>query len=181
MRTIETKVYNFSELSEQAKQKAISGILSIGMTSEFVWDDIKHDAKEIGLKITSLSDRRGNEGEFMLGANEVAQNIFNNHGEMCDTYKTAQKFMEEFQPIFDNYMDESHPDFESSESEDKLIEIENEFLDSLLEDYRIMYNKDIEYSESDEAIIESINANDYEFTEDGEQIKKLKTRNNANI
>lgn len=165
-RTIRTKVYKFDGLNENAKQKAIQWFLN-SFEDSFAWEDVKEDAEQIGLKLISLSDNRPNEGEFMLSANEVAQNILNNHGSMCSTYKTAEKFMEAWQPVFNNYMDETHEDYESKESEDKLQEIEDEFLHSLLEDYRIMCNNQIDYEHSDEFAIETIQANEYEFTAEG--------------
>lgn len=165
-RTIRTKVYKFDGLNENAKQKAIEWFLN-SFEDSFAWEDVKEDAEQIGLKLISLSDNRPNEGEFMLSANEVAQNILNNHGNMCETYKTAEKFMDEWQPVFNNYMDESHEDYESKESEDKLQEIEDDFLQALLEDYRILYNSAIENCNSDEYITEQIQANEYEFTADG--------------
>ena len=45
--------------------------------------------------------------------------------------------------------------------------LDDEFRVSILEDYRIMLQKQYEYLCSEEAIIETIEANDYEFTEDG--------------
>lgn len=165
-RTIRTKVYKFDELNEDAKRKAINWFLN-SFQDSFAWEDTKEDAKEIGLKIISLSDHRENNGEFMYAANEVAQNILNSHGEHCNTYKTAKNFMDEWQPVFNNYMDESHKDYESNESEGRLQDIEDEFLHSLLEDYRIMYNNQIDYEYSDEFAIETIQANEYEFTADG--------------
>lgn len=168
MRTIRTKVYKFDELSKEAQQKAIEWYRNADSGDySFEWEHIKDDAKEIGLNITELSDHRPNKGEFTLSANEVAQNIFNTHGESCETYKTAAKFMAEWQPIFCNYMDESHEDYESGESEDKLNTLENDFLYSLLEDYRIMYNEDIDNQSSEEYITEQIIANEYEFTKEG--------------
>jgi hypothetical protein len=165
-RTIRTKVYQFNELNDNAKEKAIEWFKN-SFDDSFAWDDIKEDAAQIGLKLITLDDRRKNEGEFILSANEVAQNIFNNHGQHCETYKTAQNFMEEWQPVFGNYMDETSEEYESAESEDKLREIEDSFLESLLEDYRIMYNNQIEYEYSDEFAKENIEANEYEFTADG--------------
>jgi len=169
-RTIKTKVYKFNELNESAKEKAIELYRNTdsGDYSD-IWDGIKDDAKGIGLKIKTLSDHRKNEGCFLMSANEVALNILNEHGESCETYKTALKFMDTWQPIFADYMNESHEDYESSESEDKMMELEDDFLHSLLEDYRIMYNNEIEYQNSDEQIIESIVANEYDFTIDGKR------------
>ena len=81
---------------------------------------------------------------------------------MCKTYKTAVKFMGEWQPVFNTYM-------ETEEGEDKLIEIEGDFLNSLCGDYLIMLRNDYEYMTSEDAIIETIEANEYEFTVDGKR------------
>ncbi len=53
---------------------------------------------------------------------------------------------------------------------DNIEELENdedEFLKELLEDYRIILQKEYEYQTSEEAIIGTIEANEYEFTQDG--------------
>lgn len=80
--------------------------------------------------------------------------------------------MEGWQPVFNNYMDESHEDYESSESEDKLQQMEEEFLQSILEDYRIMYNNQVDYEYSDEFAKETIEANEYDFTKDGKRFNQ---------
>lgn len=168
MRTIRIKLYKLNELSENAKQKAIENLSDINVDFEW-WESIYEDAENIGLKITSfgLDRNRHAKGEFNLAANEVTANIFRDHGEDCKTYKTAASFMEEWQPIFNNYMDETHEDYESSDSEDKLTDMENEFLKSLLGDYSTILQDEYEYRTSERAIIEIIEANEYEFTQDG--------------
>lgn len=170
MRTIKTNVFKFNELTDEAKQKAINNLSDINVTFDW-WESTYKDAEQIGLKITSfyLDRNRHAKGEFTLSAAEVAQNIFSNHGETCETYKTAENFMAAWQPIFNDYMDEQSEKYESRESEDEMQEIENDFLNSLLEDYSIILQNESEYLQSDEAIIETIGINDYEFTEDGEQ------------
>lgn len=45
-----------------------------------------------------------------------------------------------------------------------------EFLNDILEDYRVMLQKEYEWRGSREQIIESIEANEYEFDENGNQI-----------
>lgn len=168
MRTIKTKVYKFNELTEDAKQKAIEENMEINLMDEW-WECEYEDAKQIGLKIKSfdLERNRHAKGEFLLAANEVAQNILNNHGETCETYKTTVRFMEEWQPIFNDYINEDSENYESSELEENLLELENEYLESLLEDYSIMLQKQYEYLYSDEAIKETILINEYEFTKEG--------------
>jgi len=168
MKTVSINIYKFNELSETAKQKALDHLFDLNVDYNW-WEDMYEDAKEIGLKITSSDiDRKDITGEFNLEACEVAQNVLNSHGESCETYKTTEKFMEVWQPIFSDYMDESSENYESSESEETLIDLETEFLNDLLQDYLILLEHDYDYRTSTEAIIESIECNDYDFTEDGE-------------
>jgi hypothetical protein len=168
MRTIHTKVYKFDELSDEAKQKAIEECRDLNIGYDW-WQFVYEDAENIGLKITGFDIDRGSfcEGDFILSSNEVAQNILKEHGEHCETYKTAKEFMEQWEPVFNEYMDETSDKYESSESEDELMKLEEEFKKSLLEDYRIILSNEYDYQTSDEAIIETIQANDYEFTENG--------------
>lgn len=168
MRIKETKVYTFDELTERAQGKAMERLSDINVDYEW-WYGVYEDANNIGLKIEEFDIDRGAyaKGRFTMSANEVAANILKDHGDMTETHKTADNFMKEWQPVFDAYMDETSPDYESRESEEKLLEIEDDFLKSLLEDYRIMLQHEYEYLSSDEAIKETIEANEYEFTEDG--------------
>jgi len=161
MKTIEIKLYKFSELSKEAKQKAITELCDINVNYD--WRESSYeDAKNIGLKITGFDlDREGYcNGEFLLSANEVCQNIFNEHGEMCETYKTAESFMEEWQPVFNEYM-------RTEEGEDELLKLENDFLKSILKNYYILLSGEYDYRGSEKAIIETIETNEYDFTEDG--------------
>ena len=164
----EYQVYSFDELSEDAKEKAIYNLYDINVDYSW-WDFTYLDAERIGLKITGfdLARNRHASGKFLLSPNEVAQNILNEHGESCETYKTAKSFMDEFEPIFTDYLDESSEDYESSDLEDQLTDLESEFLNSLLEDYSIILENEYEYLTSEESIIETLKANDYQFLEDG--------------
>ena len=166
--TITRELYKFDELTEENQVKALLNLYDINV--DHSWRESTYeDAEQIGLNITSFDlDRKSYvEGEFILSACEVAQNIFNNHGNHCETYKTAESFMLEWQPVFDDYMDEKSEHYESAEQEDKLLALESEFLKSLQEDYRIILQKDYDYLVSDEAAKETIEANDYEFNVDG--------------
>lgn len=160
--------YSFEELSEDAKKKAIRDNYAINVDYDW-WGSTYEDAQSIGLKITGfdLDRNRHADGEFLLSANEVAANIFRDHGDKCDTYKTAEKFMAEWQPVFSEYMDENSEKYESGESEDELQALEDDFLKSLLEDYSIILQKESEYLQSEEAIEETLASNDCQFTEDG--------------
>jgi hypothetical protein len=168
MRTITKTVYLFNELNDEAKENAIEKHSYINLSFDW-WESIYEDAKQIGLKITSfdLDRNRNAKGEFLLSALEVAQNILNEHGEMCETYKTAKTFLDEHAPIYASYLDESSDFYESPDKEDELIELESEFLNSLLEDYSIILQNESEYLSSEESIIETIILNECEFDEFG--------------
>ena len=57
-------VYSFSELSDSSKQKAIEDNRYISVKENW-WENVYEDANNIGLKITSFDDYRGEiEGEL---------------------------------------------------------------------------------------------------------------------
>ncbi len=164
MRKIELKIYSFSELSEEAQQKAINKLSNINVDCQW-WDSIYMDSENIGLKITSfdLDRNRNAKGKFLVSSKDVAQNILNEHGENCSTYKTAKNFLNDYSPLFAEYSLN-----DSLEYEYKILDLEEAFLENLLEDYSILLQNESEYLQSDEAIKETIEANNYEFTKDGE-------------
>ena len=156
MRTICTNVYQFNELNKQAKQNAIENTYDININYSW-WDSTYEDAANAGLKITSFDIDRGNycEGKFINSAQECAKLIIENHGEECSTYVTASDFIQELTKLTD-------------QDEDEIEELEEQFLKDILEDYKKILSEEYEYQTSKEAIIETILANEYEFTEEGE-------------
>lgn len=168
MRTIRTKVYKFNELNETAQEKAIEKLYDINVYYEW-WESIYEDAENIGLKITGFGIERGSycDGDFIFDAENVAKTIISEHGTECETFKTASNFLKEYAPKCEVWWnsDESNYDIEN-----ELEELKENFLKSLLEDYRIMLQQEYEYQTSKEAIIETIEANEYEFTQDGRMI-----------
>lgn len=161
MKTKTINIYQFNELSEQAKQKAMEWYLA-GEDFSFAWECIVDDAKNVGLIIKQLDDHKFNKGFFVLSASDTANKILVNHGEDCETYKDAKEYLEKVVFIRSSKLDES-------EMENELEMYETNFLNNLLEDYRIMLNRDIEYQQSEACIAENIEANEYEFLESGER------------
>jgi len=168
MKTIKVKVYSINELSETAKNRALSDLSDINTFYDWYLCTYE-DAENIGLKISGFKLDRGEDitGEFILSANEVAENIFKDHGEKCETYQTALNFIKEWQPVYNEYMNEDSEKYESIESEEELIYIESEFLKDLLNDYLKILQKEWEYLTSEEALTETINVNEYTFLECG--------------
>ncbi len=171
MKTIRTKVYQFGELNADAKQKAIEWYLSNDYDN-FAWDNTIEDAEQIGLRLITLDDHSANKGEFITNAEQCARAILDNHGKDCDTYKTASIFIDELQVIKDKAENEGKDGDEDYWYDDEIEDLENEFMQSILEDYRIIYNHDLEYQQSESYAIENIIANEYDFTKDGKRFNQ---------
>lgn len=172
MRTIhtETIAYKFNELAEKQKQLAIEKLWDINVNFDW-WEFTYEDAKNIGLKITGFDLDRGAycEGDFIHTARECAELIKKEHGDTCETYKTAEAYLKERADIEQHATPDEWGEFDLK-TEDKLDALTGEFLKDLLEDYRINLQHEYEYQTSREAIIETIEANDYEFTREGDLI-----------
>ena len=139
MKTKTINVYEYKELSDKAKERAREWYLNDSFGDSFRFEDTLEDAKNIGLKIESLEDHRRCEGYFLRSAFDCANMILKEHGETCETYKTAQVFLKAVKE-YEVKMDKDSVDLE----DDKTIDsIKNDFLRALLEDYRVMLNANI--------------------------------------
>lgn len=160
MRIITTTktVYKFDELSDSAKEKARDWYRGGSLDYEW-WDGVYEDAERVGLKIKEFDIDRGAyvKAEFKTSAEETAHKIEQEHGESCDTFIDSSNYLKERESIVRT------PD----DIGDKLDELDGEFLKTLCEDYRIMLQKEYEYLLSNESVDESIQANEYEFLENG--------------
>ncbi len=170
MRTIETKVYTFDELSEAAKEQARNWYREAGFDGWY--ESTYDDAENIGLKIKAFDlDRRAYvKAEFLHGALECAHAIEKEHGETCETFKTATEFLKERDSIVDQAeRDENGDVCNNYDLDQDLDACEAEFLKAISEDYRINLQREWDYVNSNESIDENIRCNEYEFTEDGER------------
>lgn len=163
------KSYSFAELSPEAQQKALENLADINTTFDW-WNSTYEDAANIGLKITGFDIDRGSycQGDFMASAEETAHRIEKEHGEGCETRKTAAEYLHDRDAIIETAPMDENGDFESEYTLDKTLdELGADFLRSLLEDYRIMLQKEYEYLTSEDAIRETIEVSEYEFLENG--------------
>jgi hypothetical protein len=171
-RTIRVKIYKFSELTEHNQKKVLEKYYDINVDYNW-WESTYDDAEQIGLKINEFSvdfDRpKWAKGEFQLSPHEVAANIIRDHGNECETYKTTQTFLDTVNEIQGKY-----EELEGEDYENEMIEIEDEFLNFLLNDYVDILIKEYEYLTTDKQIIETIEANDIEFLEDGTVFNVIK-------
>jgi hypothetical protein len=144
MKTIEIKVYQFDELSEEGQQKAIENYFDINVDHDW-WEFNYDDAKNVGLKIKGFDLDRGNYCKIdpIWEPSEIKKAVLNTHGKDCDTYKTVKKY-------------------------DLRKEGEGEeMLKELAEDYLKLLRQEYEWRTSKEQIIETLKINEYHFTENG--------------
>jgi len=173
MKTISITLYSFDELSQEAQQNAIINLSDINVDSNW-WESTYEDAENVGLKITGFDLDRNKHvsGNFINGAYDTALEIIDKHGENCETYKTAKGFFNFWDEAVKLHSDNVTTDKVKEGSEDYFDEYvgdkEDEFLKNILECYSDILQNESEYLQSQEAIKETILANEYDFTENGE-------------
>ena len=173
MKTVTINIYQFSELTDEAKENAIKELYDINVDSDW-WDSTYEDAAQINLKIKGFDIDRGSyvKAEFIESANNTAELIIMNHGESCETYKTAKSFLQDYNELVAKYSDGVKTDRVTEDNEydfdNEADDLENDFLQSISEDYRIILSNEYDYLTSEKSIIETIEANEYDFTEYGQ-------------
>jgi len=167
MRTKCIDVYKFSELSDEAKAKAIRKHCNINVDFEW-WDCTYEDAARAGIKITSFDFGRRQEitGKFTTGAKDAADLIIQEHGETCETRKTAGFYLQGRADLLATFH-EPEEGAVTHEERYHVEELDKEFLRDILSDYLKMLREEYEYQTKDEQIKEAIEANEMEFTIDG--------------
>ncbi len=172
MKTIEIQLYSFDELSASAQQKAIEKLSDINVDFNW-WESTYEDAENVGLKITgfALDRNKHASGNFLNGAYDTALEIIDQHGENCETYKTAKEFFNFWDEAVKLHSDNVTTDKVKEGNEyyfDEYVEDkEDEFLKDILECYANILQNESEYLQSEEAIKETILSNEYDFTKDG--------------
>lgn len=157
------KVYQFEELSDKAKQRAMDWYREASYGDEW-WESIYEDAENVGIKIKGFDCDRGNyiKGDFIRSAEYTANEIIKDHGTVCDTYKIAAKFLEKRKALDEKYN-------EDGGGHEEYNDLDSEFKRAILEEYLSMLRKEVEDYYSDERVTENILANEYEFDENGKR------------
>lgn len=163
MPRLETRtIFTLDELSPKARETAVNNNRYWNVEYCDWWESTFEDARRVGLEIKSfdLGPRPSCEGYFTKSGEDTARAIIAEHGPDCATVADAIYFLKSLAAL---PLEEG----EESPSDDDLEACEGEFLRSLLEDYRIMLGHEYEYLLSDDAVAESLVANEVEFLEDG--------------
>lgn len=167
MRTIETKVFEFKELSPDTQEQIINN----WELYPSWYDSTYEDAENIALKITEFDiDRNTINGEFTLSPFQCATLITDNHGKTCNTFLFADGYLASYAEISTRDANNDLTAEECNLMDKDLEDLGEEFLHYLLKEYLQMLKSDYDYQTSREAIVETIEANNYEFTEAGKMI-----------
>ena len=174
MKTITVNAFTFDELSDKAKDKARQWMRE-GIDVDEWSDQVTEDAAQVGVKITGFDVGRGNDIQGTVDQPETtAHKILKDHGDMCNTHKTASDYLSERDTLLTQWPRDENGEFENEgDLDDKLDEIDADFTKSILEDYLADLRSAYEYAYSDEAVDETIEANEYLFTEDGSRTTVL--------
>lgn len=172
--TITKTYYQFNELSEKAKEKAIESLYSINI--DFGWWDYigNEELSTVGLKLDSFDIERGSycKLENILDWYSVAEKIKEEHGGNCETHILACEFLKDRDKLVKKFEDPKKPGYVDTEKEydfDQACDwLENVFKHDLQECYLSTLRRGFEYLTSREAIEDTIEASAYEFNENGE-------------
>ena len=172
---IKTEVFTFEELTnEKSRQKALDWGYDTSTDYEW-WDFIYEEAKNLGCEISGFDTGRNNsiDFQFIESAESIAQKIVDEHGEDCETYKTAKSFSTDRDKLVEKYSDgtvlNKVAEDKKGDFDDECDELEEEFCKSLGKDYLKMLQAAWEYLTSEEAIIQTFEANEYTFTKEGKR------------
>ena len=164
MREIVTSVYKFEELSEEAQDTAVESLWDINVDYGW-WNFIYDEATKIGCQIEGFDIDRGECAlNLSVDGNSVIKLILANHGENCDTYKTALNFKDAMAFAIKAYDEDFEGDPEVAWNLERII---TDFQHALTQDYMKIIREGYEYLTSREVIIETIQCNEYEFTARG--------------
>ena len=162
MKTIEIKVYKFKELDKQTRKKVIENYRTINVEDIDWYDYISYDFNRLGLEIQAFDLGRRNHIDVSIlnTLEETSKLILQEFGDSVGVKQTAKNYLDEYEKILSNF------------KEDEDIEREVEILDEIyLKEYQeeiISYiNNSYAWETSDEAVIDTIEANDYDFTTEG--------------
>ena len=168
MKIKQIKTFTFDELTDLAKDRALNQFRYVNVEYFDWYHSVYYDAERIGIKITGFDIDRGSycTGKFLSThwSIDVANKIMEEHGEDCETYKIAEKFLQDYNNLPD-YEDDILAEIQ------EVSELEGEFLNDILEEYLTILKNEFEYHTSDDAVSEWILNNDYIFDEDGNEIE----------
>ena len=190
MRIESVELFTFEELSEEVQEKAIRNLWDINLHPGW-WECIYEDAETVGVEIKGFDIDRGSYCEIeVYDFYETAELILRHHGKSCETYQAADDFIKKINVLYArnempvavlhnlSYKGEELSEKEDqlwdyceallSDIEDEILQLESRFLAELEYAYLEALRADYEDRTSETMIKQSIIANEYEFTSEGD-------------
>jgi len=172
MRTIETNLYQFEELSAEARQKAIETNSTINVDFDW-WDCTYEGMREMGVEINSFDIYHRDISITIEDSEYTARQIVKNYGEGMDIYISSKRFTERRDALVKRLGEGNDIDGYSvkhenwSEFDEKIEYLEEEYRQQMAQSIFTWLYEEYDYLQSDEAIAETLIINEYEFTKDG--------------
>jgi len=173
MRTIEVKLYEFEELSNEAKENAIEENRTMNVEHDW-WDCTYEGMKEIGIEINSFDIYHRNISITIEDSEHTASETIKNFGEGMEIAKISKQFIADRDALIKKLGEGN--DISGYSVKEEFIDEYDEEIECLEEQYRKEMAEEIltwlrdecEFLQTDEAVAETFIANDYEFTEEGQ-------------
>ena len=165
-------VYTFAELSSDVQDKIVSRFADINVDFDW-WECVYEDAERVGLKISGFDLYPMNIAiEFTDDAVFTAAKILSEHD--GDTRTLALAFDAGRDDLVKKHSDGIRLDIVAEDNEDafdtECADLEADFLRALGREYLSILEDRYEYLTSREAIVETIEVNDWLFTVEGIRI-----------
>lgn len=173
MKTIEVNLYQFEELSNEAKENAIEKNRIMNVEHDW-WDCTYESMKEVGVKINSFDIYYRNINITIEDSEHTASKTIEYYGEGMEVVKISKRFIADRDALIKKLGEGNDIDGYSVKEEfideyDEEIEyLEEEYRKEMAEEILTWLRDEYEYLQTDEAVAETLIANDYEFTEEGE-------------
>lgn len=172
MRTIEVKLYQFEELSAEAKENAIANNRTINVDFDW-WDCTCESMKEVGVKIDSFDIYYRTISIIIEDSEHTASKTIENFGEGMEIVKISKQFIKDRDALVKRLGEGN--DIAGYSVKEEFIDEYDEEIEYLEEEYRKEMAEEIltwlrdeyEFLQTDESVAETLICNEYDFTKDG--------------
>ena len=154
MRLETTKIYTYDELSDSAKDKAVDDHNDINIEDDFWYEHISDELLEYGAILVEFDIYRDKIGIDFGDCGEFASKVMENHGNHTDAYILSMNFLNDLMTACDD---------------DTIEETSREYANAMSQEYLKILRDSYEYAMSNESIVETIIANEYEFLASGKR------------
>ena len=172
MKTIETTLYQFEELSAESRQKAIETNSTINIDFDW-WDCTYEGMREMGVEINSFDIYHRDISITIEDSEYTARQIVKNYGEGMEVFMSSKQFIKDRDALVKRLGEGNDIDGYSvkhenwSEFDEEIEILEEEYRREIAENIFTWLYEEYDYLQSEESIAQALVDNEYEFTKDG--------------